>query len=74
MYVDQYTGKVLFSLSSRTGPAGYRMQVATRAIHTGDIFGIPSKIIMSLASLMMVIQFLSGFKMWWSRRKKLEKD
>jgi uncharacterized iron-regulated membrane protein len=66
--VDPYTGKVLFAESSRTAPAGRRMVNANRAIHTGDIFGIPSKTILSLASLMAVAQLVSGVAMWWKRR------
>jgi uncharacterized iron-regulated membrane protein len=65
--VDQYTGQVLFAQGSRTAPAGARMVIANRAIHTGDIFGIPSKIVMSMASLMLVIQAISGIVMWWKR-------
>jgi uncharacterized iron-regulated membrane protein len=66
--VDQYSGKVLFALGSRTAPAAVRMVIATRAIHTGDIFGMPSKIVLSLASLMAVMQLVSGVVMWRKRR------
>ena len=66
--IDPYTGKVLFAEGSRTAPAGRRMVNANRAIHTGDIFGIPSKTIFSLASLMAVMQLVSGLAMWWKRR------
>ena len=66
--VDPYTGKVLFAESSRTAPAGRRIVNTNRAIHTGDIFGIPSKTILSLASLMAVMQLVSGLAMWWKRR------
>lgn len=65
--VDQYTGQVLFSEGSRTAPAGTRLAIASRAIHTGDVFGIPSKIVMSLASLLLVLQASSGLVMWWKR-------
>jgi uncharacterized iron-regulated membrane protein len=67
--MDQYTGKVLFVQSSRTAPAGTRLVIWNRAIHTGDVLGIPSKILMSLASLMIVVQLVSGLAMWWKRRK-----
>ena len=67
--VDQYTGNVLFAEGSRTAPAGTRLVIANRAIHTGDIFGIPSKVLMSLASLMLVAQVISGFAMWWKRTR-----
>jgi uncharacterized iron-regulated membrane protein len=67
--VDQYTGKVLFAESSPTAPAGTRLVIANRALHTGDIFGLPSKAVMSLASLAAVFQFLSGLVMWWKRTR-----
>jgi uncharacterized iron-regulated membrane protein len=67
--VDQYTGTVLYAESSRTAPAGTRMVIVNRAIHTGDILGIPSKTLMSLASLMAVAQVLSGVLMWWKRTR-----
>jgi uncharacterized iron-regulated membrane protein len=66
--IDPYTGKVLFSQGSRTAPAGARLVIANRAIHTGDIFGIPSKVLMSLASVMLVVQVVSGVLMWWKRK------
>jgi uncharacterized iron-regulated membrane protein len=68
--VDQYSGKVLFAEGSRTAPVGRRMEIVNRAIHTGDIFGAPSKIVMSLASLMAAVQVVSGVAMWWARRSK----
>lgn len=66
-FVDQYTGKVLFAEGSRTAPAGTRGAIAYRAIHTGDIFGMGSKIVMSAASLAMAFQMFSGIMMWWKR-------
>lgn len=68
--VDQYSGKVLAAEGSRTAPAGSRIITANRALHTGDIFGVPSKVIMSLASLMLVAQLMTGVIMWSKRGKK----
>ena len=73
MIVDQYTGKVLYAEGSRTAPAGTRMVIVNRAIHTGDIFGIPSKAVMSLACLMAVMQVFSGAAMWWKRTRATNK-
>ena len=67
--LDPYTGKVLFLTGSRTAPAGARIVIFNRAIHTGDIFGIPSKTVVSLANLMSVLQVVSGVMMWWKRWK-----
>lgn len=70
MYLDQYTGKVLWVMSSRTAPAGTHLVTLNRAIHTGDLFGMPTKILMSLASLMAVVQVVSGVLMWVRRRQE----
>ncbi len=67
--VDPYTGKAIWVQGSRTAPAGARMVIANRAIHTGDIFGIPSKAVASLVSLMAVVQVLSGALTWWHGRR-----
>ena len=68
--VDQYSGQVLAAENSRTAPAGSRIVTANRAIHTGDIFGTLSKTVMSLASLMMVGQAVTGVMMWVRRRRR----
>jgi uncharacterized iron-regulated membrane protein len=68
--VDQYSGSVLFVENSRTAPGGRRLTTINRAIHTGDIFGIPSKFLMSLASLMAALQMVSGVALWWKRSRQ----
>ena len=67
VFVDPYTGAVVLSESSRTTAGGTRIVNANRAIHTGDMFGIPSKIGMSLASLAAAAQVITGLTMWWKR-------
>ena len=67
IYVDAHTGQVLLADTSRTTAAGNRLVILNRAIHTGDIFGIPSKMVMSLASLAAVAQFVTGLMMWVKR-------
>jgi sulfite reductase (NADPH) flavoprotein alpha-component len=67
VHVDPYTAAVVLAESSRTTAAGTRIINTNRAIHTGDIFGIPSKILMSLASLAAVAQVITGLTMWWKR-------
>lgn len=68
--VDQYSGQVLAAESSRTPPAGSGIVTMNRAIHTGDIFGLVSKSVMSLASLMLVGQALTGVMMWLRRKRR----
>lgn len=71
--IDQYSGKLLFAEGSRNAPAGSRMVTLNRAIHTGDIFGLPSKFLTSLASLLPVVQLVSGVVMWRKRVKLRQK-
>jgi uncharacterized iron-regulated membrane protein len=68
VFVDPYDGRVLQAESSRTTAAGTRLVTLNRAIHTGDLFGLPSKILMSLASLAAVLQVVTGLVMWRKRR------
>jgi uncharacterized iron-regulated membrane protein len=67
VFIDPYSGKVMFSDSSRTTAAGTKVVTLIRAIHTGDVFGTPSKTVMSLASLAIAMQMVSGMVMWWKR-------
>ncbi len=67
--IDPYTGDVIGIESSRTAPGGRRFEVVNRAIHTGDIFGLPSKIVMSLASIMAPIQLITGLMLWMRRKR-----
>ena len=66
--VDQYTGDVLYVENSRTAPGGRRMETLNRAVHTGDVFGLPSKIVMSLTSVLAALQMITGVTMLWKRR------
>jgi uncharacterized iron-regulated membrane protein len=71
--IDAYGGRVLWAEGSRSAPAGTRMVIANRAIHTGDLLGMPGKTLMSLASLMVVVQAWSGLVMWLRRESKKRK-
>jgi uncharacterized iron-regulated membrane protein len=71
--IDPYTGKVLLLIDSRNGPGGYKLVNLNRAIHTGDILGLASKTVMSLASLIMAFQLVTGVVMWIKRRKAEKK-
>ncbi|HEY6854324.1 MAG TPA: PepSY-associated TM helix domain-containing protein, partial [Gemmatimonadales bacterium] len=67
--LNPYSGAVMFAEGSRGAPAGTRLVTANRAIHTGDMFGIPGKILVSLASLAALAQVVTGLTMWLKRRR-----
>jgi uncharacterized iron-regulated membrane protein len=66
--IDQYTGQVLNVRDYRKESAGYRLIRFNRSLHTGDIFGFPSRILLSLSSLALVAMTVTGLVIW---RKKL---
>jgi uncharacterized iron-regulated membrane protein len=65
--VDQFSGQSLYVESSRNPPMATGFVIVNRAIHTGDIFGYFSKTLMSFASLMLVVQVITGYYMWWKK-------
>ncbi len=65
--VDRYGGEVLLLHSARTAPAAIRGMTLVRGLHTGDVFGTPSRILFSLSSLLLVLQTVTGLVMWRAR-------
>jgi uncharacterized iron-regulated membrane protein len=70
VYVDPYGGAVVQAESSRTTAAGTRLINLNRALHTGDVFGVASKTVMSLVSLAVVLQAVTGLMMWIRRKRR----
>jgi uncharacterized iron-regulated membrane protein len=70
VWLDQYNGKVLAVENARTAPAGTRLWNLNRPIHTGDIWGWPTRLLACLASFVLAVQSVSGVWMWLSRRRK----
>jgi uncharacterized iron-regulated membrane protein len=65
--VDQYSGKAVGFQNSRTVAMATRAITVNRAIHTGDIFGYPTKILVCLSGLMLIVQAITGYSMWWKK-------
>jgi uncharacterized iron-regulated membrane protein len=72
--VDPYSGKVISSVGSRDSSIAQRILAVNEAIHTGNVFGIPSRILVSLASITLPLQAFSGLLMWLRRNKILLED
>jgi uncharacterized iron-regulated membrane protein len=65
--VDQYNGRVLQVRNLLTDSPGYRVIRFNRSIHTGDIWGMPSHIVVSLSSLLLVVMVVTGIVIWWKK-------
>lgn len=65
--IDQYSGKVLRVQNFKADSLGYRVIRFNRSIHTGDVFGLPTHIIVSLSSLLLVAMVITGVVIWWKK-------
>ncbi|MFT3936928.1 MAG: PepSY-associated TM helix domain-containing protein [Chitinophagaceae bacterium] len=74
-YFDQYTGKELKSKGTYAG-AFANASVADKIkrmnydIHVGAVLGLPGKIMAFFASLIAASLPVTGFYIWWGRKKK----
>jgi len=79
LYLDPFTAAVISQQTSRTAPLGTRIvKLWNREIHTGDIFGWPTRIIACVASFMLPLLALTGPLIWLGRvlrkRRKTEEN
>nr|MCU0354220.1 PepSY domain-containing protein [Cytophagales bacterium] len=70
---DQYSGQLLKEDSPRTQTAGQRIRAMNYDIHIGKILGLPGQILAFFASLVAASLPVTGFLIWWGRRKKDKK-
>lgn len=69
-YFDQYTGKNLGSLAFADKSLGQRIRSYVKPIHTGEIYGLPTKILAFIICLLTITFPVTGVMMWLSRTKK----
>lgn len=68
VYIDPYSGKILRIDSTRQASAGTRILQVNRSLHTGDIYGTPTRVLAGFSSLMVVVQALTGLLIWGRRK------
>lgn len=66
--IDQYTGRVVWVENARTAPAGTRVLNLNRPVHTGDVFGWPTRILAFVACVGLAVQTVTGIIMWWPKK------
>ena len=67
VYLDRYTGAVLRIDDLKHAPWWYRLQVAARAIHTGDVYGLTGKLVALVSTLLVAFLAVTGVMMWLQR-------
>jgi uncharacterized iron-regulated membrane protein len=65
--IDQYSGQLLQVRNLLTDSLGYRVIRFNRSIHTGDMRGMPSHIVVSVSSLLLVVMVVTGIAIWWKK-------
>lgn len=66
--IDRYRGTVLALESTRAAGRGSRVTNVMRSVHTGDVYGAPTRAVWFLCALVLAWQALSGAAMWWNMR------
>jgi uncharacterized iron-regulated membrane protein len=67
---DQYSGEILAKKLWDDKNAGEILQEANYNIHVGAILGFPGKLLAFFASLVSASLPVTGFMIWWGRKKK----
>jgi uncharacterized iron-regulated membrane protein len=71
VWVDPYTGSVLNVWNTRTAPIGFKInRMWIREIHSGDIFGWPTRILACIVSLVLPVLTITGTLIWWHRSRR----
>src|SRR5690606_9670964 len=67
IYFDQYTGKLLKTISWDDKNSAEKINFINYDIHVGSILGLPGKILAFFASLVSASLPITGFLIWWGR-------
>jgi uncharacterized iron-regulated membrane protein len=73
VYLDQYTGQVLRQQAYAEKPVGQRIRGLFKPVHTGAIFGWPTKILALIFVLLGATFPITGTIMWLNRTRKAKK-
>jgi len=69
--IDGRTGEIVSLQTSRTAPIGTRVaKLWNREIHTGDLCGLPTRILSCVASLTLPLLAITGPLMWLGRLRR----
>ena len=69
---ERYTGKLLKTQLNNKKSLGLKLNDLNYDIHVGQALGLPGKIIAFLASLICASLPVTGFVVWFGKRKKLK--
>lgn len=73
VYIDQYSGSVAGKMAFNERSLGAQVRSAFKPVHTGSIWGTPSKIIAFIVCLLGVTFPITGTIMWYNRTRRKSK-
>jgi uncharacterized iron-regulated membrane protein len=69
-YIDQYSGSLAGSQTFASKNLGQRVRALVKPVHTGSVYGLPTRIISFIVCLLSLIFPVTGVMMWLNRTKK----
>ncbi len=69
-HFDQYSGRLIKRVRYEDRSRGQQVRSAFKPVHTGAVWGWPSKIIAALACAVGTTMPLTGTILWWNRTRK----
>jgi uncharacterized iron-regulated membrane protein len=72
-YIDQYSGGIAGSQLFAAKSLGQRVRAFVKPVHTGSVYGIPTKVISFIVCLLSLIFPVTGVMMWLNRTRKKPK-
>ena len=70
LYYEKGTGNLLKEQLFKNASTGYKVRRIVYPIHTGKLYGWPTKIIALIAALMAFSLPITGLLIWLGRKKK----
>ncbi len=72
-YIDQYSGAITGSQLFAAKSLGQRVRAFVKPVHTGSVYGLPTKIISFIVCFLSLIFPVTGVMMWLNRTRKKTK-
>lgn len=69
-YIDQYSGSLAGSQTFASKSLGQRVRAFVKPVHTGAVYGLPTKILSFVVCALSLIFPVTGVMMWLNRTKK----
>jgi uncharacterized iron-regulated membrane protein len=70
VYIDQYSAAILGKMAYSERSLGARVRSTFKPVHTGSIWGTPSKIVAFIVCVLGCSFPVTGTIMWWNRTRK----